>query len=160
MKTKFKNELPAVSFRLRAFLAVGLFCVSLSGAFGQTQTPEQAARSFYRWYLTELNADRRPVQQKRLMRQKVSARLGKWLYSKEHEENGFDADYFLDMQDWDRTWVNGITAERTSPAGSEVKVSLRAKKSSPFGLHVLYVRMTKENGVWKIDRVENRKTPE
>lgn len=129
----------------------------------QTGTPEQAAKSFYRWYLTELNAERNPMQQqKRLMLQKVSARLGEWLYSKDHEENGSDADYFLDMQDWDETWANGITTERViSGAGSaEVKVSLRAKRNAPFGLHVLYVRMTKERGAWKIDRVENRKMPE
>jgi hypothetical protein len=128
--------------------------------WAQASPPEQAAKNFYKWYLTELNADRYPItRNKRLMLQKVSTRLGKWLYSKAYEEYG--ADYFIDAQDWERTWVSGITASDTRVSGNSanLKITLRPRKSSrsPFGMRVLHIKMVKENAVWKIDTVENRK---
>jgi len=80
-----------------------------TGGSAQVVSPEQTAKDFYKWYLSELNAEREPIRDnKRLMLQKVSTRLGKWLYSTAYEEYG--ADYILDAQDYEQSWVNGISA--------------------------------------------------
>jgi hypothetical protein len=134
-----------------------LFCAD---GLSQTPGPEQTAKDFYMWYLTELNAERYPIRQnKRVMLQKVSARLGKWLYSKAYEEYG--ADYILDAQDYERTWVNGISAAPAATKGnvSTVKLTFTPKKGtfSGFGVRKMPIRLVKENGVWKIDMVNNRK---
>jgi hypothetical protein len=130
------------------------------GVSSQTNSPEQSAKDFYKWYLTELNAEREPIRDnKRLMLQKVSARLGKWLYSKAYEEYG--ADYILDAQDYEQSWANGISAAPAATKGnvSNVKLTFTPKRGtfSGFGVRKMNIRLVKENGVWKIDMVNNRR---
>lgn len=127
-------------------------------AFGQTETPEQTAKDFYKWYLTELNNERYPInRQKSEILKRVSKRLGRWLYSPAYEE--FGADYFLDAQDWDENWAKGITTSKAIIKGNNatVKVSLTAPKgmNKGFGARSLNVKLVKEGGTWKIDRVNN-----
>lgn len=131
------------------------FC---GNAFAQNKTPEEAAKDFYKWYLTELNNERYPInRQKSEVLKKVSKRLGKWLYSPAYEE--FGADYFLDAQDWDENWALGVTASKAVIKGNNatVKVTLAAPKgrNTNFARHVLTVKLIKEGEVWKIDRVNN-----
>jgi hypothetical protein len=125
----------------------------------QTATPETAAVAFYKWYVTELNADRYPVQRQRAkIRQKVSQRLGRWLYSKDAEDYG--ADYFLSAQDWDPDWAKSVTAKSESPQqGSTAKLRVSFKYSENFGNHQVLVKMVKEAGVWKIDTVDPVEEP-
>jgi len=130
------------------------------GVSSQTNSPEQSAKDFYKWYLTELNAEREPIRDnKRLMLQKVSARLGKWLCSKAYEEYG--ADYILDAQDYEQSWANGISAAPAATTGnvSNVKLTFTPKRGtfSGFGVRKMNIRLVKENGVWKIDMVNNRR---
>jgi len=41
-----------------------LITVALAASAGaQTKAPDQAAKEFYKWYLTELNAERYPIRQ-------------------------------------------------------------------------------------------------
>lgn len=127
-------------------------------AFAQTETPEQTAKDFYKWYLTELNNERYPInRQKSEMLKKVSKRLGRWLYSPAYEE--FGADYFLDAQNWDENWVNGVTTSKATIRGNiaTVKVSLAAPKRTHtnYDTHNLTVKLVKEDGTWKIDRINN-----
>ncbi|MGH9945682.1 MAG: DUF3828 domain-containing protein [Pyrinomonadaceae bacterium] len=131
-----------------------------SCASAQAAGPEQAAKDFYKWYLTELNANRDPISKsKTRMLKSVSKRLGAWVYSPANEEYG--ADYFLDLQDYDETWVNGITATPAVKKGTVAtfKIIMSPKKGvfSGFGKHTLALKMVKENGFWKIDSVNNRK---
>jgi len=138
-------------------LSIFVFAFCASG-YGQAVKPEQTAKDFYKWYLTALNAQKDPIRDnKRLMLQKVSTRLGRWLYSKAYEE--YDADYFLDAQDYDETWVNGITAAPAATNGnvSTVKLTFTPKKGSTgFGVRTMRIKFVKENGAWKIDSVNNR----
>jgi hypothetical protein len=140
---------------------LSLFVFTLyTGGSAQSLTPEQTAKDFYKWYLTELNAEREPIRDnKRLMLQKVSARLGKWLYSKAYEEYG--ADYILDAQDYEQSWANGISAAPAVTKGnaSTVRLTLTPKKGtySGFGVRKMNIKLVKENGVWMIDMVNNRK---
>lgn len=146
---------------IKTFIFCGLFAVLVSSAaFGQAAlTPERAAKDFYTWYLTELNAERYPIRQaKRQMLGKVSTRLGRWLYSKSYEEYG--ADYFLDAQDWDENWVKNISASKAVVKGntSTVNVKFGVPKGtySGFGPRTLPVGLVKEGGTWRIDKVNNR----
>lgn len=143
-----------------SILCILLAAVLSSAAFGQAvQTPERAAKDFYTWYLTELNAERYPIQQaKRQMLGKVSTRLGRWLYSKSYEEYG--ADYFLDAQDWERNWVKNISTSKAVVKGNRATVNVKfgvpKGTYSGFGPRTLPVGLVKEGGTWRIDKVNNR----
>jgi hypothetical protein len=118
-------------------------------AQSQTRGPDTVAGDFYRWYLTELNAGRNPIRQnKKRMLEFVSARLGRWIYSRAYSEYG--ADYFLDAQDWDETWVDGISASRPTIKGAAatVRIVLRPSKKtqSGFGRRTLPIKLVKERG--------------
>ena len=106
-----------------------LVSVCAGVASAQASSPAQTAEDFYKWYLTELKAEHEPLlQSKRQMLQKVSTRLGRWVYSKAYEEYG--ADYFLDAQDYERTWADGISAARAVMKGntSTVRLTFNPKK--------------------------------
>ncbi len=138
-----------------------LITMALAASAGaQTKAPDQAAKEFYKWYLTELNAERYPIRQnKPRMLRAVSKRLGQWIYSPAYSEYG--ADYFIDAQDWERTWVSGISATRPVVNGTTATLSIKLEPAkgvySGFGRRTLAVKMVKEAGSWKMDNINNRK---
>jgi hypothetical protein len=141
---------------LPAFL---LFFALHISAFGQVKSPDSVAKDFYKWYLTELNAEREPIRQnKTRMKSFISNRLSRWIYSSSYSEYG--ADYFIDAQDWEQSWVNGISATRPVIKGSTATLRVQfdpAKgTTSGFGRRILPVKLVKEGGVWKIDKINNR----
>lgn len=134
------------------------FALHISAA-AQVKSPDAVAKDFYKWYLTELNAERDPISQhKARMRSFISARLSRWVYSPAYSEYG--ADYFIDAQDWEQSWVNGISTTRPVIKGAiaTVRVQFDPAKgaTSGFGRRILPVKLVKEGGVWKIDRINNR----
>jgi hypothetical protein len=146
---------------MKLLLSTILFAFALNISAGaQVKAPDAVAKDFYKWYLTELNAEREPIRQhKKQMLQYVSARLGRWVYSPSYSEYG--ADYFIDAQDWEHSWVNGISATRPIIKGSTATLRVQfdpAKgAASGFGRRVLPIKLVKEGGVWKIDLINNRK---
>ncbi len=149
---------PKIRIGRIALAAAFAFLIFTSANYAQSASaPEQAAKDFYKWYLHELNADRFPVsQQKPQMLKVISRRLGKWIYSKAYEEYG--ADYFIDAQDWDENWENGIKTSKAAVKGNTatLKVIFFSKQEN-FGNYTLNVKMVKETGIWKIDRVSSGK---
>jgi hypothetical protein len=120
--------------------------------------PEKAAVGFYKWYLHQLNAQRSPEYGSARVNAAVSARLRRWFKSKEGRE--WDADYIIDAQDWDPKWEGHI---QTSPAvidgnAAEFRVTLgpRVKVTGGMSPHTLRMKMVKERGAWKIDRINGR----
>ncbi|HJS52843.1 MAG TPA: DUF3828 domain-containing protein [Pyrinomonadaceae bacterium] len=144
---------------MKSLLISVVILLAYAGTSAQAVGPEQAAKDFYKWYLTELNAEREPRRDsKPLMLQKVSARLGRWLYSTAYEEYG--ADYFLDAQDYEQSWANGVSAAPAVTKGnvSTVRLTLTPKKGvTGWGVRRMTIKLIKENGAWKIDTVNNRK---
>jgi hypothetical protein len=140
-----------------AFLLAFLF---LGTAQAQTAaTPETAAKNFYKWYLNNLNNDVFPrVHAKPALLKKVSARLGRWIYSKAYEEYG--ADYFLDAQDFDSNWENNIEISKAAVKGNaatvDVKLISPPDSEGYSGERTLQVKLLKEGGAWKIDRVTSK----
>jgi hypothetical protein len=92
------------------------------------------------------------------MKSFISNRLSRWVYSPSYSEYG--ADYFIDAQDWEQSWVNGISATRPVIKGSTATLRVQfdpAKgTTSGFGRRILPVKLVKEGGVWKIDKINNR----
>jgi hypothetical protein len=138
-----------------------LFAVALNISAGaQVKTPDAVAKDFYKWYLTELNAEHEPIlQNKKRMLEFVSARLGRWIYSPVYEQYG--ADYFIDAQDYEHSWANGISATKPVIKGSTATLRIQMDPAkgvhSGFGRRVLPIKLVKEGGVWKIDMINNRK---
>lgn len=137
-----------------------LFFALQVAAGAQSKPPDVVAKDFYKWYLTELNADRFPIRQdKKRMLGFLSSRLGRWVYSPAYSEYG--ADYFIDAQDWDRTWVSGISASRPIIKGSTatLRIVLQPSKGtySGFGRRTLPIKLVREGGEWKIDMINNRR---
>jgi hypothetical protein len=146
---------------MKIFLLAFLIFSALSVSVGaQVRGPDAVAKDFYKWYLTELNAERDPIRQnKTRMHKFISARLGRWVYSPAYVEYG--ADYFVDAQDWDETWVNGISATRPVIKGTTatLRIQLEPAKGvhSGFGRRTLPIKLVKERGSWRIDMINNRK---
>ena len=150
--------------KTKIFLGL-LMLLLISGSLNPTpartaQTPEQAATRFYKWYLQELNLQRDPrTERKTKLLGQLSRRLGKWLYSIPDGEYG--ADYFIDAQDWDEEWADSITASRARIKGNEAQLSItlgvhkNGRQSAGIGKHVLRLKMVKEGGQWKIDRIND-----
>jgi uncharacterized protein YozE (UPF0346 family) len=140
-------------------LVIAAFSLFFSSSAEAQTTPEQAGKTFYQWYLGQLNAQREPIRDnKKQMLAKVSQRLGRWLYSNAYEEYG--ADYLIDAQDFDENWAKNVAVTRVSLHGKKatVKVILSVPKgtASGFSTHTLTVRLVSETGAWKIDSVNNR----
>lgn len=141
---------------LPAFL---LFFALHIPASGQVKAPDVVAKDFYKWYLTELNAERDPIRQnKTRIKSFISARLSRWVYSGAYSEYG--ADYFIDAQDWEQSWVNGISSTRPVIKGmiATLRIQFEPDKSatSGFGRRTLPIKLVKERGTWKIDMINNR----
>ncbi len=142
---------------LLAFLIFSALHVS---AGAQVKAPDAVAKDFYKWYLTELNAERAPIRQnKKRMLEFISARLSRWVYSPAYSEYG--ADYFIDAQDWEHSWVNGISATRPviKAATATLRIQFEPAEGvfSGFGRRTLQVKLVKAGGVWKIDMINNRR---
>src|SRR5215831_16567109 len=77
-------------------------------AFGQAQTsmtPEDTARKFYELYLHSLNAQEERLKKQRAELSKlVTQRLIRSYDRASKREEGINADFFLDAQDWDAAW--------------------------------------------------------
>jgi hypothetical protein len=145
---------------MKLCLLVLLFFALIPGsAAAQAKRPDEVAKEFYKWYLAELNLDRHPISQsKTRMREYISARLNRWINSPAYSEYG--ADYFIDAQDWERTWADGVSARPPVIKGSvaTVRIQLEPAKGvfSGFGRRVLPIKLVREGGSWKIDSVNNR----
>lgn len=129
-------------------------------AFGQANSgPAETSKSFYKWYLHELNAERNPTDNKAKMRTFISDRLARWIRSKAYEDYG--ADYFIDAQDFAKEWENNIQVSNvvTRAGTATLRVTLVEPKSGNapgMGNKVLDLKLLKERGLWKIDRIKGK----
>jgi hypothetical protein len=142
------------------FLAGILALLTLLPAFaiGQTAAPEATAKAFYKWYVHELNAEKNPIDQKAKLRQYVSQRLYRWVGSKAYEEYG--ADYFIDAQDYAHDWEKNIDISAVSIKGTtaSLRVTLRQPANGEMQAwnRILDLKLLKEGGAWKIDRIKGK----
>jgi len=133
------------------FLILG----SAGAAVAQANTgPGDTSKAFYKWYLHELNAERSPTDEKAKMRSFISARLNKWINSKAYEE--YDTDYFIDAQDYGKAWENNIQISKVVVTGNAATLRVALVDHGSMGTQILDLKLLKEGGAWKIDRITSR----
>jgi hypothetical protein len=135
---------------------VALLIVAAAVATGRAAepaaTPEDCIRGFYRWYVTNLVANRDPMKQRKEMRRYATERLLKEIDKMVKGPGGLDGDYFTDAQDFDPLWAKNIAISGVKTAGdkSNAHVVLDGAKGMR---KKLVVDLVKEEGTWKIDKV-------
>jgi len=145
-----------VSFRQLALLltVVGILIISTTNASAQS-TPEQTLTTFYKWYLHELVSGRTPRPTSAKVNAVISTRLRSWFRSKEGRE--WDADYFIDAQDFDPKWETQIETTKAEISGNKADIRVvlgpRVKAVNSMSPHTLRIKMVKEQGGWKIDHI-------
>ena len=118
-------------------------------------SPEDCIRGFYRWDVTNLVANRDPMKQRKEMRRYASERLLKEIARMKTGPDGLDGDYFVDAQDFDPLWSKNISISAVSIMGD--KGTANVLLDGAKGMHKkLLVHLVKENGTWKVDKVQGR----
>ncbi|MBX7223270.1 MAG: YbjP/YqhG family protein [Blastocatellia bacterium] len=118
-----------------------------------TATPEATVRSFYKWYLHELNQNHNPVEKPGpTMKKYVTARLLKEIDRMVKGPDGLDGDYFIDAQDWDKEWEDNIVVSALAEQGT--KASMNVQFKGPNMSRNVRVNLLQQQGTWKVDKVE------
>ena len=140
---------------------IGLVSVAAFVVAGQIKaaeraaTPEDCIRNFYRWYVTNLVANREPMKQRSEIRRYATERLLKEIGRMEKGPDGLDGDYFTDAQDFDPLWAKQleISAVKIQGDKSSAQVLLNGAKNMR---KKLVVHLVREAGTWKVDKVQGR----
>ena len=135
-------------------MAVGFITITPCLASAQA-TPEATLTAFYKWYIHELVSERVPSRVSAKVNAVASARLQRWFRTREGKS--WDADYFIDAQDFDPKWETHIDVSKPVINGNnaDVRVILgpRVKAVDSMSPHTLRIKMVKERGGWKIDHI-------
>src|SRR6478752_1797324 len=117
--------------RIVAFVAIAVaLTVEQVPAAESAATPEDCIRNFYRWYVTNLVANRDPMKQRGEIRRYATERLLKEIDKMVKGPDGLDGDYFVDAQDFDPLWASKISISAVQVHGdkSDAHVLLNGAK--------------------------------
>jgi len=140
--------------RIVALVSVAVALAMAHAPAAETATtPEDCIRNFYRWYVTNLVANRDPMKQRKEIRQYATERLLREIGKMKTGPDGLDGDYFTDAQDFDPLWAKNISISdvRTQGDKSSARVLLNGQKGMQ---KKLLVHLVKEAGAWKVDKVK------
>ena len=136
-------------------IVVSILVASLSVDANAQTSPEATLTAFYKWYLSQLRLEVYPRPSSPKVNAVISTRLRSWFKSKAGRE--WDADYFIDAQDWDPKWETHIKTTDAVISGNraDVRVILgpQVKAVNSMSPHTLRIKMVKEQGGWKIDHI-------
>jgi hypothetical protein len=118
-------------------------------------TPEDCIRNFYRWYVTNLVANRDPMKQRGELKRYATERLLKEIDKMEKSPDGLDGDYFVDAQDFDPLWAKRISISDVQTRGDKSKARVLLDGSKGMQKKLL-VHLVKDGGTWKVDKVQGR----
>jgi hypothetical protein len=114
--------------------AASILILCASESFSQTvSTPESRARSFYAWYLHELNAE---TQSDREFERTWETHYGEIRprdRTRTEAQDGIDADIFIDAQDFDPLWEKNIATSRAAISGNRATVNVTLKGGPSSG---------------------------
>lgn len=142
-----------------AVFLCALVCFGFSARAADTASPAATTSAFYQWYLHSLVADHVPLTDDRAeLAGYVSASLIKEIEQRMQSEDGLDADYFIQAQDYHDDWENNISVTKATVAGNAatVFVTLGASKESR---QCLALTLKKEDRAWKIRKVRQQNRP-
>ena len=115
-------------------------------------TPQDCIPSFYRWYVTNLVANRDPMKQRAEIKRYATERLLKEIAKMAKGPDGLDGDYFVDAQDFDPLWAKNISVSDVKINGD--KSSARVLLDGVKGMRKkLTVFLVKDADIWKVDKV-------
>ena len=118
-------------------------------------TPEDCIRGFYRWYVTNLVANRDPMKQRNEIRRYATERLLKEIAKMAKGPDGLDGDYFTDAQDFDALWAKNISVSAVKISGNKCTAQVLLDGAKGMRKNLL-VHLVKEDGTWKVDKVQGR----
>ncbi|MET3131327.1 hypothetical protein AAKU55_001586 [Oxalobacteraceae bacterium GrIS 1.11] len=136
-----------------AFFACILVCFSFPALAADLPSPADTTSAFYKWYIHSLVTNHEPFNDDKIgLGAYVSTSLIKEIEQKMNSEDGLDADYFIQAQDYHDDWETNISVEKSKISGNTatVLVTLGASKESS---QRLALTLKKEDHVWKIRKV-------
>ena len=142
----------------RFFSLITLVAISGVGVVRAAEpaaTPEDSIRNFYRWYVTNLVANRDPMKQRGELKRYATERLLKEIDKMEKGPDGLDGDYFVDAQDFDPLWAKRISISDVQTRGDKSKANVLLDGSKGMQKKLL-VHLVKDGGTWKVDKVQGR----
>jgi hypothetical protein len=116
-------------------------------------TPEACIRNFYRWYVTNVVANREPMNQRKEIRNYATERLLKEIDKMAKGPDGLEGDYFIDAQDVDPLWAKNISISAVQTQGDKSNARVFLKGAQGMERKLL-VYLVKESGTWKLDKVK------
>lgn len=140
---------------------IALFSVGVALVMGQARavetsaTPEDCIRNFYRWYVSNLVANRDPMKQRGEIRRYATERLLKEIDKMMKGPDGLDGDYFVDAQDFDPQWAKNISIANVQIHGDKSSAVVQLNGSKAMRKK-LFVQLAKEGDIWKVDKVQGR----
>ena len=142
------------------FTKIALFLFFIGASVGavaaqKAATPEQQAKTFYEWYVRELNREGSdPADDKSELPKYVTKRLIREIDRMRNAQE-YDADYYTNAQDSDESWRVSTSKAVITGNTATLKVALKSTKPKNEGFSInLTVKMIKEGGVWKINSVK------
>lgn len=142
----------------RFFSLIAVVAIAGVGAVRAAEpaaTPEDSIRNFYRWYVTNLVANRDPMKQRGELKRYATERLLKEIDKMEKGPDGLDGDYFVDAQDFDPLWAKRISISDVQTRGDKSKAHVLLDGSKGMQKKLL-VHLVKDGGTWKVDKVQGR----
>ncbi|NHZ34624.1 DUF3828 domain-containing protein [Massilia rubra] len=136
-----------------AFFSCILACLSFPALAAELPSPAVTTSDFYKWYIHSLVANHQPLSDEKVkLGTYVSKSLIAEIEKRMNSEDGLDADYFIQAQDYFDDWEKNISVTKSRISGNTatVRVTLGASKES---IHHLELTLKKEDSVWKIRRV-------
>jgi hypothetical protein len=118
-------------------------------------TPEAAVRLFYPWYLGEMMNGRVPFTEARMQDYVTEDTLRDITFAMSFSNAGSKGaakDYFLQAKDYYDDWADHIAVSEVTIDGDTAS-ALVALGDPAQGAHPLALRLVREDGGWKISRV-------
>ena len=149
--------------RLGASLCVATALLSSTRCEAKTSSTSVISISarvtrFYRLYMGEFDKSKGDLAsndqtRSRAIKTYSSRRLRRWLASPTYREYG--SDYFIDAQDFRNDWNQAHVSEvKVQGNSATLRVVLGSPKpTGQLGSQTLRLKMVREEGAWKIDRV-------
>ena len=131
------------------------FSSAAQAAEPSAENPSDSIRNFYRWYVTELIANRNPMENGKELKRFATERLLKEIDRMKKGPDGLDGDYFVDAQDFDELWAKNITVSDVKVRGTKASAEVLLAGKGDMRRR-LQVSLVKDGGIWKVDKVKGR----
>jgi hypothetical protein len=142
-------------FSVFAMLLLLGFSSGARAAEPSTANPSDAIRGLYRWYVTELIANRQPLENRRELKRFATERLLTQIDKMKNSSDGLGSDYFLDAQDFDNLWAKNISVTDVKITGKNATAQVRLTGKGEMRRR-LRVSLVSDGLAWKIDKVAGR----